>query len=459
MFWIIMKSKFWSQFTTTLRGRLTAWYLASTVLIFILITLAISGLFWLTLQGQIDHHLHIAVNEAHQIVMQFTGDEREALIKNLVSAQGMTVVVLSPDGAPLLETNSADVAVATEHQLQKILTNSSLYQTGPMRFTDNNIRFAAMPVQVNAGRGIVAVGYSTQILYASIYKLLGLLIGVVSFLIFPTTFIGYKLLQRQLNPLEYIARQAKSIAKTSFLSKRIRLSSPAEELRLIQEALNSMFSRLENIFKREREFFADAAHTLKTPLAVLRSQIESITITKKSKHSLLKTIDQANDTIQDLLFLSQINNSPRHDGSISLSALMLDLAELATTLGQEKGIKVFSSIQAGITLKADQQLLQRALGNIVHNAVIYNKPNGAVNLSLKKRPHQVTILVEDTGVGIKKSDQDKVFSRFFRSANAVGKGSGLGLAISKAVIENHGGRILLLSSVNKGTKVVVTFFV
>ena len=198
-----MKSKFWSQFTTTLRGRLTASYLSSTLLIFILITLAISGLFWLTLQGQIDHHLHIAVNEAHQIVMQFTGDEREALIKNLVSPQGMTVVVLSPDGAPLLETNSADVAVATEHQLQKILTNSSLYQTGPMRFTDNNIRFAAMPVQVNAGRGIVAVGYSTQILYASIYKLLGLLIGVVSFLIFPTTFIGYKLLQRQLNPLEY----------------------------------------------------------------------------------------------------------------------------------------------------------------------------------------------------------------------------------------------------------------
>jgi len=422
-----------------------------------LFLIAVSSLFWITLQDQIDHHVHIAVNEAKQIVENYRGKERDDLIRNLVSARGMTVVVLSPDGSPILETNSPDIALVTEHQLQKVLTASSLYDSTPTHFTENNIRFAAMPATVSAGKGIVAVGYSTQILYATLYNMLLVVLGVIFFVVLPITFFGYKLLKKQLKPLESIAVQAKAVTDTSSLAKRITIVSPTYELKIIQEALNAMLSQLENIFDSERQFFSDAAHTLKTPLAVLRSQTENANLGQKDREDVLKTIDKASDTIDDLLFLSRISSRPQRLETVSLTEIMTDLSELANTLGEEKKLTISADIQKDVTIKADKQLLPRALSNIVYNAVAYNKPQGLIKLSLKKEAHLIKINVRDTGIGISQHDLSQIFSRFYRGVNTQGKGSGLGLAISKAVIESLGGKIVVSSKQNHGTITTVTF--
>ena len=452
-----MKNKIIQDVTSTLRGRLSLWYLTSVGLIILLFLIAVGSLLWITLQDQIDHHVHIAVNEAKQVVENYRGEERDGLIKNLVSAKGMTVVVLSPDGAPILETNSPDIALVTEHQLQQILTASSLYDASPTHFTENNIRFAAMPAQVSAGKGIVAVGYSTQVLYATLYRMLLVVAGVVFFVVLPITFLGYKLLKKQLKPLESIASQAKTVTDTSSLAKRIVIASPTQELRVIQEALNSMLAQLENIFDSERQFFSDAAHTLKTPLAVLRSQAENANLGQKARKDLLKTIDGASDTIGDLLLLSRISGRPQKLETVSLTDIMTDLSELVNMLGEEKNLTISKAIQKNVTIKADKQLLQRALSNIVYNAVAYNQTRGSIKLSLESEDPLIKINVQDTGIGIAKQDLPQIFSRFYRGTNTQGKGSGLGLAISKAVIESLGGIISISSSVNKGTTVSITF--
>lgn len=452
-----MKNRILQKMTNTLRGRLTLWYIVSVGLIVLLLLVSVSGLFWVTLQEQIDHHVHIAVSEAKQVVENYRGEERDSLIKNLVSAKGMTVVVLSPDGSAILETNSPDIALVTEHQLQKLLGSNSLYDSAPTHFTENNIRFAAMPAQVSAGKGIVAVGYSTQVLYGTLYKLVAVVLGVVFFLVLPIAFLGYKLLKKQLNPLESIATQAKAVTDTSSLSKRIAITSATAELRTIQDAFNAMLTQLESIFTNEREFFSDAAHTLKTPLAVLRSQAENANLTQKVREDMLKTIDKANETISDLLFLSRIAGKHQKSEAVSISSIMMDLAELATTLGEDKGLTITADIQPDIILKADKKLLQRALSNIVYNAVFYNKPQGSIHLSLKKNNDSTIISVKDTGIGVSKNDMPQLFTRFFRGTNAENQGSGLGLAISKAVVENMGGKVTLTSALHKGTTVSATF--
>lgn len=443
--------------TNTLRGRLTLWYVVSVGVIVLLLLVSVSGLFWVTLQDQIDHHVHIAVNEAKQIVENYRGEERDSLIKNLVSAKGMTVVVLSPDGSAILETNSPDVALVTEHQLQKLLGSSNLYNSGPTHFTENNIRFAAMPAQVSAGKGIVAVGYSTQVLYGTLYRLVAVVLGVVFFLVLPIAILGYKLLKKQLHPLESIAIQAKAVTDTASLSKRIAITSPTQELRTIQEALNVMMAQLEHIFTNEREFFSDVAHTLKTPLAVLRSQTENANLTQKVREDMLRTIDKANNMIGDLLFLSRIAGKPQKLEMVSLTNIMTNLAELATTLGENKGLSIITNIQKDVTLKANKELLRRALSNIVYNAVSYNKPKGSVSLTLKKQSQLTTLTVKDTGIGISKNDLPQLFTRFFRGVNVNEKGSGLGLAITKAAVESLGGTITISSVMNKGTTVTITF--
>lgn len=452
-----MRNKIRNKITSTLRGKLSLWYLVSVGLIILLFLAASSILFWITLQDQIDHHVHIAVNEASQIVQNFQSEQRDELIKNLVSAQGMTVVVLSPDGAPLLETNSPDVALVTEHALQKILSSSSLYESSPVHFTESNIRFAAVPVMVSAGKGIVAVGYSTQVLYATFMKMLLVVAGIVIFLVLPITFVGYKFLKKQLQPLETIAREAEAVSSTSSLSKRIRVTASTTELTSITTALNSMLTRLEEVFNNQQEFFSDAAHTLKTPLAVLRSQVENSGISLKSKNELLTTIDSTNDTVQDLLFLSKIGDKTQNVTSFSLSELLGELVELATTLGEDKKLKVTADISKNINYRADKKLLLRALSNIVHNAVLYNKPGGIIRISLSKQKNRVIIRVRDTGVGIVNNERSQLFTRFFRGSNIKSKGSGLGLSITKAVVENLNGAINIKSSLNKGTTVTITF--
>ena len=451
-----LKNKKSQGITKTLRGRLSLWYLVTVGFIVLSFLLAISVLFWFTLQDQIDHHIHITVNEAHQIVQNYKGEERNTLIKNLVSAQGMTVIVLSPDGSAVLETNSPDIALTTEHQLQKILTSSTLAETTPKHFTESNIRFAALPVQVSAGKGLVAVGYSTRVLYSTFYKMLWIVLGVFVFLILPVTYIAYKLLKKQLLPLEEISLQAKQITNTSQLSKRIKIEDTTEELGTIITTLNSMLEKLDSIFKNEHEFFSDAAHTLKTPLAILRSQVENMSIAQKSKEETLNTIDTANDTIQDLLFLSKIGTKSQNITNFSLSDLMSDLVELGTTLGENNELIVTSNIEKDIILDGDKKLFQRALSNIIHNAVIYNHQKGEIYISLYKRSNKIFITIRDTGIGISKKDQSQIFNRFFRGSNIVHKGSGLGLAITKSVIESSGGKLILESTLNKGTTVTIT---
>lgn len=412
-------------------------------------------MFWLTLRDQIDHHIHIAVNEAHQIIENYRSVERDALIKNLVSAQGMTVVVLSPDGAPILETNSPDVAIVTEHQLQKILTFSSLYESAPVHFTENNIRFAAMPVQVSAGKGIVAVGYSTKVLYATFYKMLGIVAAAIFLLVIPITLLGIRLLKKQLYPLESIATQTSAINSLSSLTTRINIAPATTEIMIIQKSFNLMLARLEQVFKAEQEFFSNTAHTLKTPLAILQSQVENSQLSLNTKDKLLSTIKDASETIQDLLLMAKIGNEPLSAQSLSLTDLMNNLTELATTLGENKHLKVSSNIQPNIMINANPNLLQRALSNVVHNAVTYNRVNGTVAVSLRKESNKIVIVVEDTGHGIKPSELPNVASRFFRGSNAASSGSGLGLAISKTVIENLAGEMLITSSLNHGTTVTI----
>ncbi len=450
-----MKSNFFNNLTRTLRARVSLWYLASFGFTFLIFSVAVTVLSWITVQGQIDHHVHIAVYEAQQIVRDYQGEERDSLIKNLVSAQGMTVVVPPAAGHPILEPNVPGGAVVPEHQLKRILTSVSLSETEPIHFTEDNMRFAALPVGISAGKGIVAVGYSTQVLRATFYKMLGVVAGVIVLLVIPITLIGHRLLKRHLEPLENIAEQAQSVSDLSSLSRRISVSSPTEELAAIQEALNTMLARLEAIFRTEREFFSDAAHTLKTPLAVLRSQIENSDLPDGSRRGLLDSIDDANETVQDLLLLSRIDDATESETEFSLSRVMEDLVELVDALGQDKDLTVSADIQDDVEITGDRQLVRRALSNIVHNAVAYNKQAGSIEMTLSESEDIIRITIADTGIGIEEQEIDKAFDRFFRGSNAPGRGSGLGLAIARAVIEQTGGRIVVDSRLGDGTTVIV----
>lgn len=432
----------------TLRGKLTLWYVSSTVVFFTVVAFVFSLLLWQVLHDQIDHHLHIVTNEAIEVVNTSQDEERERLLRNLVGGEGMTVVLATEDGKTLLQTNSPDVAQISEEQIKSLPQTSEAYGNHPYHFTVQDMRFATVNLTVNGDPAVLAVGYSVAIVEESFMRMIGILAAVVLPLLVLLTLVGRKLIARHLYPLELVAEAALEVKKPQQLSKRITKLSLTSELKKIVLAFNSMLGQLEHVFKKEHEFFSDAAHTLKTPLAVVRSQIEGLKLEGDKKTKLLHTVDETVETVNDLLLISRVETGEMGtQGTVSLSKVMNELVALVQDLTQEKQITVKSSITPQVKVTANESLLKRALGNAVHNAAQYVPQRGEIGVNLIEEKSEAVIEIRNSGK-IAKEDLPLVFDRFYRGkkSSKITSGSGLGLAISKAVIESLGGSIAVSSA-------------
>ncbi len=443
----------------TLRARLTLWYITSTVVVFVLLASLFSFLLWVTLHNQIDHHIHIVTGQAQQIVEDFDGAERQKLLTNLVSFEGMSIVMVSNDGRELLQTNSKDVRRLEAADLAQLLTTAATYGHHPRHFTIKDMRFGIADVEVEGKPALLAVGNSVNILRQTFYRMMVITLGVMLVTLLPFTLIGHRLLKKYLYPLEVIANTAQQVTHPKQLSTRVTGLTLSEELKVIVSSFNTMLSQLEKVFQTEHEFFSQAAHTLKTPLAVLRAKIEgSNKESQANKQDMLKTIDTAVDTIQDLLLISRIETGNEGEvHTLNLSNIADELVELAKVLAGEKDIRVTHEIEKEIFIKADIRLLKRALGNLVDNAINYANESGLVEISLKGRNTQAVFTVENSGGVINKEEVPHLFDRFYRGKNVREgqKGSGLGLAISKVIIESVKGKISIVITSQKTIKVVV----
>lgn len=446
-------------FPNTLKGQLTIWYVA-TLLIFMLFAVVVFGsLIWATLYQQIDHHIHVVVIEASNIIATSDVAKQTEALRNLVSEKGMTAVLMAPDGKVTVETNGPEIAAAAERQLVGALSTSSHDHAQMMHFTVGDIRFAAVPVNQPAGDGVLAIGYSTLVIRDTLLQMVVIVVGILTALLVPFTLIGVSLLNRSLRPLEEVSRRAASVTRSSDLSVRMSDVTMSRELGTIASSLDSLLSRMQTIFDSEHAFFSDAAHTLKTPLAVLRSQVETLTnVSVAKKQQLLTTIDRCAENIADLLLISRLETAGNGKyKSISLTDIAFEVTELGKTLGETKRIQVEANISPTLDVTADASMLRRALTNVVHNAVLYSPVGGRVTIALVASGDKVVFSITNEGKGISKTELAKIFTRFYRASSSRGvAGSGLGLAITKAIVENYGGTISITSNPGKITTVTIT---
>ena len=295
---------------TTIRSSLTFWFSTTSVSMFIVFAVLVSVLVTSVLNSQIDHHIHTVLIEANQIVRSYTGTERDTLLSQFVSTKGMTVLLLSADGAPIIQTNSYDLAPVSEHQAEQVLAIGDTAITAPVHFTAQNMRFAAIRVNETLGDGVLAVGYSLEVVNKTLTTLLVIIGGITALFLVSSVIFSSFLIKRSLQPLEIVAQTMEAISEKEELNTRLSEHARTEELCLISNAFNRMLEKIQSMFQSEQEFFSDAAHTLKTPLAVLRSQVETLNKESNSKkQALLDTIDRVVETTQDLLFITRIETA------------------------------------------------------------------------------------------------------------------------------------------------------
>ncbi len=271
---------------------------------------------------------------------------------------------------------------------------------------------------------------------------------------------GWWIAARALRPIEEISATAAKISAGD-LGQRIRTTDSESELGQLARDLNNTFARLEAVFARQAQFTADASHELRTPVAVVLTQTQAALARERpaaeyreSLEACRRAAQRMRGLIESLLMLARFdsNETPEAMESCDLSGIATESVALLRPLADENNVRLDVEAPSVHCLGNAGQLAQ-AVGNIVANAIHYNRPGGSVRVLVHPDAEGAVLSVTDTGQGIPPGDLPHVFERFYRAEKARSAGrdhSGLGLAITKAIIEKHGGTIDVTSEPGKG---------
>lgn len=289
----------------------------------------------------------------------------------------------------------------------------------------------------------------------------------------------YFLTKKALTPLQKLTSEVSQIQAQN-LSTQLEVPNSKDEIAQLTSSFNEMLARLDNAFSTQKQFSANAAHELRTPLAVLQTNLE--VFEKKQEPEMVEyqqlftmikeQTARLSQLVGTLLDMTNLKSVPRTD-HVSLEELVDEVFCDLDPVAEKAGISIHfddSSSQDWHTdvhtpdasalnnnirnITGSYVLLYRAVYNLVENAIKYNRPNGSVTVSVKEKNGQAMILVKDTGIGISPENQKKIFDPFFRvdksRSRAMG-GAGLGLALVDSIAREHGGSVKVLESNEKGS--------
>lgn len=293
----------------------------------------------------------------------------------------------------------------------------------------------------------------------------------------------YFLTKKTLTPLQKLTSEVSQIQAQN-LSTQLAVPNSKDEIAQLTSSFNEMLTRLDNAFSTQKQFSANAAHELRTPLAVLQTNLE--VFEKKQEPEMVEyqqlftmikeQTARLSQLVGTLLDMTNLKSVPRTD-HVSLEELVDEVFCDLDPVAEKAGISIHfddSSSQDWHTdvhtpdasalnnnirnITGSYVLLYRAVYNLVENAIKYNRPNGSVTVSVKEKNGQAMILVKDTGIGISPENQKKIFDPFFRvdksRSRAMG-GAGLGLALVDSIAKEHGGIVKVLESSETGSTIAL----
>jgi heavy metal sensor kinase len=377
-------------------------------------------------------------------------------------------VVLSPSGTVLWKgAASATRPPLAAAQLADLQRGLTLYDTITPPH-DSSIRRISFPV-THAGsvRYLLQMETSLRLVDDTLHLLILLLAALAGTMIV-VGWIGSRWLAREaLAPVEALTATAEQISVPS-LRTRMTLAAPYEEFDRLARVFNAMLDRLHHVFEGQRQFIADAAHEIQTPLTVIKGTIE--VALQKSRNAEdyrdalvtnLGQVERLGTLTRSLLTLAQFSGDrpPVTLTPLALEPLVQDLIKELSPLAEDRKIQLIVDAQPVPRVQGDAGRLTQLLINLLDNALAHTPPEGRITIRLKPIAAHVVLQVEDTGSGIAQEHMPHLFERFYRADPARAResgGTGLGLAIVKEIAEAHGGKVAVESTPGQGTCFTVT---
>jgi heavy metal sensor kinase len=451
----------------SVRTRLTLWYTSLLGITFVFLGLSAYMLVSYTLHNEADSALRsVAIALAEKKVAET--NERippdiGEIFRHFFGAPpaGRYFEWLDPQGNPREDHPEPNAPPFTSTAKRNATRGVATFETfkAPAAYP---IRMLTWPV-IGAGRviAVVRVGMSEMSMQRTMSTFMLTMAALFPLALILASGGGWFLAHRALKPVDRMTQTARRIGAGQ-LHARLDLSGANDELDRLAETLNEMLGRLEAAFTEMRQFTADASHELQTPLTILRGEIEIALRSKRSQEeyvdvmkSALEEIERISLLVEGLLLLARSDA-----GVLKMDCKPLDLMIVTeevlnqlAPLASSKPVTLVLGHVEPLQISGDPVHLRRLLFNLVDNAVKYTPPEGSVRVSIDREDGWARLSVADTGIGIPAQDRDRIYQRFFRSADARSAqgGSGLGLSIVKSITEAHGGRIDLETSQGKGS--------
>ena len=234
----------------------------------------------------------------------------------------------------------------------------------------------------------------------------------------------------------------------------------------LASSFNGMMQRLDGSFEAEKQFTSDVSHELRTPMAAILAQcelaLEEEHLTEDEAKDALQVIsrqaNRMNDMIEDMLAFSRIDRQqekfPMED--LDMSALVRETCD-EFQMGHEGQLRMEVTVDEGIVFEGSDQLLRRALYNLLENGLRYGGDDPEVCVKLRQEGERTVLEVSDSGIGIAPEHQERIFDRFYQADPArFGEGTGLGLAMVREIAQIHGGTASVSSSPGEGSTFILT---
>ena len=315
---------------------------------------------------------------------------------------------------------------------------------------------------------IIEIVTTKEILTSTLENILYILSFILPIILILAVIAGNFLIYKSFSPIENILFELKQI-NANDLSARLKTTKNEDEINQLINEVNNLLSRLESSFERISQFSSDASHELKTPLTIIRGEIE-VTLRKERttdeyKNALNNSLNELTlieQTINDLLFLAKNEKD-----------LMVDKQEnfyfdelIDESINEIKSFAILHQVEINFVLedsiefKGFPNLLKIALKNALKNAIQFSHKNSQVIVKSYINDGIFNISIQDFGIGIPLNEQEKIFEKFYRtdkSRNKNSGGTGLGMSILKKIIDIHKGIIKITSKENIGTTIILSF--
>jgi len=451
-------------------ARLTLWYTSLLTLTFILLAGTAYGFLAYSLSHDLDAALDgvagALAKEAHGGATSFFSSEVDEIFRHFFGFSPLDRYfdLRDPSGRsePQQPLHPAGKPPLSAEALKKAAKGLPTFETVE-NIGNYPVRLLTLPV-MKAGRvaNLIQVGMSMENMYKTRRRFLLVMTAVLPLGLLLAGGGGWLLARRALKPVDMMTQAAQRISG-EHLSERLEETGSGDELDRLAKTLNDMLGRLDDTFHQMRQFSADASHELQTPLTILKGEIEVALRSPRGPQeyqrvleSGLEEIDRISRLVEGLLLLARADAGVlRLDlRPVELQELLLEIYEQMKVVADNRSVNLQRASLEAVSIRGDREHLRRLLLNLVDNGIKYTPEGGSVTLSLQSAKEWATVRISDTGIGLSKDEQERIFTRFYRAVEARSQregGAGLGLCIALSIAEAHGGKIQVESTPGQGS--------